>query len=192
MRAIATMLLPFPLESRVIPPFNNRRFFKLCWVVPDVHAAVKAWVSSSGAGPFFLFDKVTFENPMYRGRPTELPDLTAAIGQAGDCQVELLAQRDDRPSFIRDVVPAGQMGFHHVALYCTDYDADFAAYTSEGAEVAFNSTMMGTRNCWIDTKPSLGFMIELLEANPIADVVFAKIRAAAENWDGTDPIRTFS
>jgi hypothetical protein len=39
--------------------------------------------------------------------------------------------------------------------------------------------------------PTLGFMVELVEANPVADMVFGKFREAAENWDGKDPVRTF-
>ena len=52
--------------------------------------------------------------------------------------------------------------------------------------------MMGSRTCWLDTTPTLGFMVELIEANPVADSVFAQFRAAAENWDGTNPVRTLS
>jgi hypothetical protein len=35
-------------------------------------------------------------------------------------------------------------------------------------------------------------MVELIEANPIAAMVFAKIREPAQNWDGKDPVRTMS
>jgi hypothetical protein len=32
-------------------------------------------------------------------------------------------------------------------------------------------------------------MIQLIEANPTAEALFAKMQAAAKNWDGKDPIR---
>jgi hypothetical protein len=174
------------------PRFPDRRFMQMCWVVPDLHAALKTWIASAGVGPFFLFEQLKFENPRYRGRPAEFPDVTAAMAQAGDVQIELVCQNDDRRSIFRDVVPAGQTGFHHTALYCSDYDATLAAYTGAGAQVAFSGLMMGSRTCWIDTTPKLGFMVELIEANPVADSIFARFRAAAENWDGKDPLRTLS
>jgi hypothetical protein len=50
--------------------------------------------------------------------------------------------------------------------------------------------MMGARTCYIDTAPTLGFMTELITANPVAEQVFGAIRQAAEGWDGRTPIRT--
>lgn len=170
----------------------NQRFMQLCWVVPDLEAAVNHWVSTSGVGPFFLFEKVEFDNPMYRGKPTKNIDITAAMAQAGDVQIELVCQNDNLPSIFRDVVPAGKSGLHHMALYCHDYDADLAAYVNAGAEVAFNGLMMGARTCWLDTTSTLGFMVELIEANPIADAVFEQFRSAAKEWDKKNPLRTMS
>jgi hypothetical protein len=52
--------------------------------------------------------------------------------------------------------------------------------------------MIGHRTCWIDTTSTLGCMVELITKNPVAESVFGAIRAAAENWDGSDPVRTLS
>lgn len=171
-------------------PFPNQNLMQICWVVDDIQAAMEHWVRAAGIGPFFLFESVPFVEPLYRGQPAEPLDLTAAIAQAGDIQIELVCQNDDKSSFIRDVVPAGQNGLHHLALYCTDYDRELAAYTDAGSEVAFSCRMMGSRTCWVDTTASLGFMMELIEANPVADSVFEQFRLAAKNWDGRDPIRS--
>ena len=66
-----------------------------------------------------------------------------------------------------------------------------AVDSAGGAEVAYTGLMMGHRTCWIDTTATLGFMVELVTKNPVADGVFGAFRAAAENWDGKDPVRTF-
>jgi hypothetical protein len=171
------------------PKFPDQRFMQVCWVVPDLHAAVNHWVQSTGVGPFFLFESVSFEQPCYRGKPAQCPDICAAMAQAGDVQIELVCQRDAQPSVWRDVVPAGASGLHHMALYCSDYDASLAAYTRQGAQVAFSGLMMGSRVCWIDTSATLGFMVELIEANTVADTVFSRFREAATAWDGKDPLR---
>jgi hypothetical protein len=169
---------------------RNNVFMQLCWVVPDIQAAMAAWTRTVGVGPFFFFERVTFENGLYRGKPAQFPSVTAAIAQAGPLQIELVCQNDSRPSIFREVVPAGQTGFHHAAIYCSDYDSDLRSYKDAGHDVAFSGLMMGSRTCWVDTRQSLGFLVELIEANPIAASVFAQFRAAAENWDGSNPVRT--
>jgi hypothetical protein len=85
----------------------------------------------------------------------------------------------------------GERGFHHTGLYCTDYEAERAAVLA-GGEMAFEGLMMGAKTCYVDTVRTLGFMTELITANPVAEMVFGQVRAAAEGWDGSDPIRTLS
>src|SRR5437588_12532485 len=100
---------------------RNRNFMQFCWVVPDLHAAMASWTKSSGVGPFFYFDNVPVVDPVYRGKTGPVPAITAAIAQAGDVQIELVAQESDEPSIWRELVPKGKTGFHHAALYCKDY-----------------------------------------------------------------------
>jgi hypothetical protein len=171
-------------------PFPDTQFMQFAWVVPDVRAAAEEWARSAGVGPFFLFEHVSWDSPIYRGKPWEAIDITAAIAQAGHLQIELISQNEEGRSMFRDVVPAGQSGLHHAALYCKDYDATLGSYKRAGAEVAFSGLMMGFPVCWVEPKPSLGFMVELITANPVADAVFAQFRTAAGNWDGRDPLRT--
>ncbi|MCK9563452.1 MAG: hypothetical protein M0R02_12130, partial [Bacteroidales bacterium] len=71
-----------------------------------------------------------------------------------------------------------------------NYDADVASYLEAGAEMAFEGLMMGARTCYIDTTPQLGFMTEIVTANPVAEQVFGTLRRASQDWDGSDPIRS--
>jgi len=174
----------------MLPSQRNREFMQFCWVVPDLNASINHWVTSSGAGPFFVFENLHFEDSLYRGNPVDIAPCRAAIGQFGDVQIELVEQTGDGSGLWGDVVPKGQLGFHHAGLYCSDYAAERAAYTARGEVVAFEGLMMGAKTCYIDTVNTLGFMIELITANPTAAYVFEQFRAAAENWDGRDPIRT--
>jgi Glyoxalase/Bleomycin resistance protein/Dioxygenase superfamily len=174
----------------ISPTERNRNFMQLCWVVPALEAAIERWVKTSGAGPFFLFENVHFEKSNYRGRPMDIAPHRAAIGQFGETQIELVEPIGDGPGIWTDVVPKGRLGFHHAALYCTDYEAERAAYVAAGAEVAFEGLMMGAKTCYIDTAGTLGYLTELITANPIAASVFAQFRSVAEGWDGANPIRT--
>ena len=158
--------------------------------MPDLEASIHHWVRSTGAGPFFVFEELHFEDGRYRGAPSDIQPCRAAIGQLGDMQIELVAPNDAGPGIWTDVVPKGRLGFHHVGLYCSDYDADRAAYLAGGSEMAFEGLMMGARTAYVDTTPTLGFMTELITANPVAETVFGAFRKAAEGWDGSEPIRT--
>jgi hypothetical protein len=174
----------------MLPAQRNKDFMQLCWVVPELEASIKHWVESSGAGPFFVFEGLHFEDSFYRGAPVDIEPCRAAIGQFGNVQIELVQQTSEGPGIWSDVVPKGRLGFHHAGLYCADYDAERAAYTRNGEVVAFEGLMMGAKTCYIDTLKTLGFMTELITANPVAAHVFEQFRIASVDWDGRDPIRT--
>ncbi|PEQ13958.1 hypothetical protein B2G71_06585 [Novosphingobium sp. PC22D] len=174
----------------MIPADRNKQYMQLCWVVPDLEASIAKWVAQSGAGPFFTFEDVHFEGGRYRGAPSDIAPHRAAIGQHGDMQIELIQPTQDVPGIWSEVVPHGGFGFHHTALYCEDYEAEKRALLANGAELAFEGLMMGATTGYLDTVATLGFMTELITANPVAEQVFGAFRTAAEGWDGSDPIRT--
>ncbi len=172
------------------PANRNRQYVQLCWVVPNLEQAIDHWVRTAGAGPFFLFTEVHFEDSHYRGQAMDIAPHRAAIGYFGDTQIELVEPLADAPGIWRDVVPFGQAGLHHTGLYSENYAADVASYLESGAEMAFEGLMMGAKTCYIDTSPQLGFMTEIITANPIAEQVFGALRQASQGWDGRDPVRT--
>lgn len=164
---------------------------QVCWVVPDLRGAIDSWVRSAGVGPFFWFDGVACSDGRYRGTPAEFPAVTAAIAYAGELQIELVCQDNDEPGVFRDLFGPGQAGLHHMALICTDYESERDAYIDAGAELAFEGRIGNSRTCWVDTTPTLGFMVELLEPSEMREKGFAAMRAAAESWDGANPITSF-
>jgi Glyoxalase/Bleomycin resistance protein/Dioxygenase superfamily len=170
-------------------PFSNRRVMQNSWVVTDIHAAMRQWNRTAGIGPFFLVEGFTVDDQRYRGKPTPNVDATFALAQAGEIQIELVQQNNDANSAYRDTVPKGSSAFHHVAIYCSDYDRELADYLSAGSEVAFSASAGGKRYCYVDTSAALGCMVELIESSELQDAFFARIRAAAANWDGREPVR---
>lgn len=168
----------------------SRKYMQIAWVVPDLHAAIDHWAKQAGVGPFFYFDDVVYENAIYRGQPWQPVRFHAAIAQAEDMQIELIEQLEEGPSMFREFVPPGQSRLHHMSTYTDDFEADLAHYRAAGAEVVFSGLMKGAPVCWLDTMATLGFLTELITANPLKEQVFAMFRDAAENWDGVDPIRT--
>jgi hypothetical protein len=191
-RAVGSaMVVPIRwLALLMIPTLRNRNYFQFCWIVPDLEVAIEQWVRS-GAGPFFLFESQPrhFSESHYRGVPGDIAPHRAAIGQLGEVQIEVVCPLSDVRSIWTEFIDFGSSGLHHAALYCHDYDAQRAAYLESRATIAFEGLMKGARTCYIDTVESLGFMTQLLSANPTAEKIFGQIRAAAEHWDGRDPIR---
>ena len=169
-------------------PFGNRRVIQNSWVVPDIHGAMAAWTRTTGVGPFFLVEGVEVEEQRYRGRPADVK-ATFALAQAGSIQIELVSQLNRAPSAYRDTVPGGIAAFHHVALYCHDYEADLRDYMAGGAVIAYSGSVGGKRFCYVDTSATIGCMVELIEASPMQDEFFGRIRAAAADWNGADPVR---
>jgi hypothetical protein len=168
----------------------SRQYMQICWVVPDLREAIGHWARQAGVGPFFYFDDVTYEKAVYRGRPWTPVRFHAAIAQAGEMQIELVSQLEEGPSMFRELVPAGQSGLHHMSTYTENFEADLDHYRRHGAEVVFSGLMKGAPVCWLDTVATLGFMTELITANPLKEQVFARFRQAAEDWDGVEVIRT--
>jgi Glyoxalase/Bleomycin resistance protein/Dioxygenase superfamily len=166
----------------------NRDFMQVCWLVPDLPAAIERWAATAGVGPFFWFDGVPFDDGRHRGEPARFPAVTAAIAYAGDLQIELVCQDGDEPGVFRDLFAKGESGLHHMALVTGDYEAERDAFVAQGHEVAFEGSVGGSRTCWVDTTTTLGFMVELLEPSEARDGWFAHMRKAADRWDGNERI----
>ena len=161
---------------------------QMCWLVPDLEAAIDGWVRSAGVGPFFWFDDVGATEGRHRGKPAEFPRARPPSLRRRHAD-RLVCQENDDPGIFRDLFPAATTACTTWRVVCDDYEADRAAYVATGAEVAYEAQIGGrTRTCWIDTSPTLGFMVELLERSRARDMGFAAMRAAAESWDGHDPI----
>lgn len=158
------------------------------WVVADLDRAMDRWTTTFGVGPWFCSREVKVDDARYRGAPTALR-FAGAVTQAGSVQVELIHQLDDSPSCYRDLYRAGEEGLHHVAVFATDFDAEIARYEALGLEVAFSGVSRGMRFGYVDTSATLGHMVEVLEDVPSIRARFAAVADAADQWDGTDPVR---
>ncbi len=89
--------------------------------------------------------------------------------------------------------PAGGTGLHHIALFVDDLGAALAEQAAAGNQTAqYAVTTTGTAFAFVDTTRSLGHMLELYEPSPGLSTFYAMVAAAAENWDGSDPIRTIA
>lgn len=167
-----------------VDPARNA-IIQLSWVVHDLEEAARRWHKATGIGPFLIGRHLQITDPLYRGVPGKI-DFSIAIAQSGELQIELVQQHDDKPSCYRDMVPAGQEAMHHVAIMPADYDAGVQHYLDQGFAIASSGMFGQVRFCYVDCRPQLGHMVEIVEDCDQIRAFFANVKKAAAQWDGDE------
>lgn len=172
----------------------SRFFGKVCqngYVVRDIEAALKHWTEVMGVGPFFYIDRVKCDWFTYRGEPSPV-EMSIALGNTGDLQIELIQQRNDAPSMYLDFLNAGHEGMQHMSYWTTDYQADYDRAREAGYKVGHEGQIGGPqgRFVYFDTETHPGTVIEMSDISGAKGKFFEHIRKAAIDWDGSDPVRT--
>ena len=162
------------------------------YVVRDIEAALQHWTTVLGVGPFYYLEHVTIENFQYNGAPTSA-DMSVALANSGSLQIELIQQRNDEPSMVRDFLRAGREGLQHVA-YWMDTPAQMDAALKKADELGYEVGQSGVigengRFAYLKTEAHPGTVIELSEVCGWKAELFQQIADAAEGWAGSDPIR---
>lgn len=172
-----------PGALRLGPPVQ------IAHAVPDAIAAAHRWTADLGAGPFFVNEHIELVDVTYRGRPAEF-DHTSAYGQWGAIMVELVQDHGRGPSIVRDRFGPDESGLHHVAFIVDDLGDSVRHLAARGHEIAMTaSTAGGTRFRFVDTMAWLGHFVELYERSDRIERFYAMVADAAEEWDGSDPLR---
>lgn len=180
----------------MVPKFGSVR--QLGVVVRDAHATMHHWARHMGIGPFFVVENATFEEYRYRGVPGPSPVCTFGYAQAGDLQVEIIAQTNDAPSGYLDFLNAGREGCQHLSSWqATDeeYDAVYTQAIASGAQLMHDGRADGSRFAYFATGDGLsgGMAFEIaVGLRPELLPVHAMLRAAHDSWDGSDPIRSMA
>lgn len=170
-------------------PEGEYRFVQLGFVVDDVVSAARRWVEVHGVGPFHVLPPRSTPCT-YRGEPSTL-DLQLAVAQAGPVQIELIQQRDDRPSVFRELAASGGGSFHQVCTVTHEYRASLEHHARLGFEIACEipGGAGAPSVAYIDTLAEFGFFTEVVEATRGFLDQLAAIDRAGATWDGTDPVR---
>jgi methylmalonyl-CoA/ethylmalonyl-CoA epimerase len=160
---------------------------QLAYVPSDWDAALDYWTKTMGVGPFFLFENIALEDMRYRGEPTDAR-FTVAIAFWGDVQIELVRGENDAPGHYN-----GEYGvkdqLHHVLIMVEDWDATLRAVAESGAEVIVSGEFGGGKVVYVDPGAGPGGLVEIFKPGEGADALFDMIKSAAQNWDGSDPVR---
>lgn len=164
---------------------------QMAYVVEDVHRAMHEWSTRLNVGPWFLLDRFTGVNPMYRGQPSR-SEIALAMSFAGHMNIELIQPLDSAPSVYREIIDKRGYGFHHFGVATRNFDRDVDRYRASGAELAFLlGVPSGGRVAYMDTTVHLPGMTELIELGPGFEPVFNRFYRASIGWDGSEPVRAF-
>lgn len=159
------------------------------FVVDDIEREMAYFSGTLGVGPFFYLPRFPAIDVKYRGKPVEL-DFGVAMAFKGTMCFELIRQNDDAPSPFREVVAKRGFGLHHVAVSTRSFEADLQRLQSEGMElVGSAATAIGGRVAYVAPRSGAVPLLELLELTPPVEQFFGMMHAAAQNWDGKDPVR---
>ncbi len=161
---------------------------QLGMVVRDADAAMREW-GKIGVGPFFTME-FTFDDFIYRGRPSPPPEVTLCFAHSGPLQIELIQQHNDVPSAYREFLDSDREGAQHVASWFADhaaYDAKRQSLIDRGFVLVHEgaSRAFGTHFAYFETGAPGGLMFEIAEALlPGLDDNVLFMEQAARDWDG--------
>jgi hypothetical protein len=165
---------------------------QIAYFVPDVREAAIAHSKRCGSGPYFVLDNVPLILCQYRGQPGKL-DHSCAYGQWGDIMIEFVQQNGPEPSVYRDMYANGESGIHHIALIVEDLPTSIKQYQDAGFELGlYAEAMPGVGFAMMDCVKTYGHFVELYEPTAVILGIYETVKTAAQNFDGTDVIRSFS
>lgn len=159
-------------------------------VVRDIEAAMTHWSTVCGVGPWFFMPRYPLPAFRYRGTEQPGPDVAIALAYSGEVQIELIQQRCRTPSMYRDFLDAGLEGMQHWAFWAADYDAALARALAAGHRIGQEGDATGRgRFAYLESDGPVASVVEIVELTESRAAGFARMKAAAAAWDGSDPVR---
>ena len=108
--------------------------FQTAYIVRDFEGTLKHWTEVLGVGPFYYIERVKMDWFRYHGEPSNA-EVSIALANTGDLQIELIQQRNNAPSMYLDFLENGHEGLQHMSYWTTDYQAAFDNFIAMGYRV---------------------------------------------------------
>lgn len=172
----------------------SRFLGKVCqngYVVRDIEAAMAHWLEVLGVGPWYYIEQVRMDWFRHRGVDSA-PEVSIALANSGDLQIELIQQRNAAPSMYREFLDRHGEGLQHMSWWSADYQSDYDACLARGLTVGHEGQIGGPqgRFAYFDTDVRHGgTVVELSDVSGGKAAFFERVRQAAIDWDGARPIR---
>jgi Glyoxalase/Bleomycin resistance protein/Dioxygenase superfamily len=161
------------------------------FVVRDIDAAMRHWVTSCGVGPWYYAEIMPLTSFCYRGIEYDLK-MSIAMANSGAMQIELIQQRNDVPSMYRDFLAAGHEGMQHWSSWPENYSEMVDRALAGGWKVGQQGDSERGQFIYFLNDSHPGTVVEMSHLTPTRRRIFDGIRKAAVEWDGSNPIRPMS
>ena len=160
------------------------------YVVDDIEATVTRLVDRLGAGPFVLIEHVPLENVRSRGEPAELVH-HSAFGCYDGGAIELMHTLSVAPERVEKGFSGSRPRLHHVGYVVPASEvAEVRRSLDQRGLTEYLSSQLGEVETTLhDASATLGHDIEIHVENAGLRDFFAMVKAAAEGWDGSRPLR---
>jgi hypothetical protein len=159
------------------------------YVVSDIERTVGHWAAQFGAGPFFMFDRVKFDEVLHLGKPCTFVH-SCAFGQWGAVMVEIQEIHASDPSTLTELLIPGTLPVpNHVAYVSERPEEDSAALIGDGYKLFLHVKRGEIEARFHDTRRFLGHGVEILCKSKLRDEMTRMLRSAARGWDGNNPLR---
>ena len=162
------------------------------YVVRDIQAAMHAWAERLRIGPWYYNPRLPLDTYSFRGVDYGDMHMSYALANSGDMQIELIQQRCDTPSLYLEHLEQRGEGLQHLCVWPEDYNAAYAIAKASGLAPAQEGRFGPIRFCYFEDAAHGGTCMEMSEMVPMRRPGIARIREAAANWDGTDPVRPYA
>lgn len=158
-------------------------------IVPSLDKALDYWTGVLRIGPFFRMNHVELDYFRYRGQQSDV-DLSIALANSGDMQIELIEQHNDVPSPYFDFLSQHGPGLQHYSVWSENYDSDMQRFADEGVKILAEGQISGgSRFAYFEGGDDAQPVMEIADLTSTTAELFKMIRDAAEGWDGSDPVR---
>lgn len=165
------------------------RVVQIAFVPDDFEKELSFWTETMGVGPFYLLDHIPLQNTRYKGARTEV-DLSAALGYWGDIQIELVRQHDASPSMYSDWLSSGRgRAVQHLGIVVDDFDHCYAQLAEAGGVPVMETEIVGATRAAYFELPDEEVAVELLWLKPHFTELWDYMRAQAQTWNGSEPVR---
>ena len=162
----------------------------LAYVVDDIEATVHRLVDQLGAGPFFLIENVPLQNVLSRGEPAEFAH-NSAFGSCDGSAIELIEVVSLAPERVRTGFSGARPRIQHVGYVVPATEvADVRSSLDERGLTEYLRSQLGEVETTLhDASATLGHDIEIHADNQGLHDFFSMVSDAAEDWDGSQPLR---
>lgn len=167
--------------------FNGRKIVQIAFNVNNLERAALHWIHRFGAGPFFIYDQIAGTDVRAPDGSPGIFELGAAFGQWGPVMVELVKIHRVEPDASASVLL--RQGFHHIAYFASDTEAEVAELERNGAPVLTSLSFGTARVHFHDGLATSGFIIEHYPCIDAIEELYRKVAEAAAGWDSSQPLR---